>query len=123
MPQFDMILLDEKQVQGVDVLQHTAGSPAREGGRDLSLRTLQDEATRECRAPRCPWRGGQMRQVQQPEHRAAPPSSLIEGTRPLPNLPSRVTPGLPRGPAPERPVGPSESTGDRPRRSAALQPG
>ena len=38
MPQFDMILLTPAQVEGVDVLEHTAGTPAREGGGDETYR-------------------------------------------------------------------------------------
>ena len=38
MPQFDMILLTPAQVQGAEVLEHTAGSPAREGGGDETYR-------------------------------------------------------------------------------------
>ncbi|NNE40300.1 MAG: hypothetical protein HKN14_05210 [Marinicaulis sp.] len=38
MPQFDMILVDEADAKGVDVIEHTAGSPAREGGGDETYR-------------------------------------------------------------------------------------
>ena len=38
MPQFDMILVDPDDIGDAEVLDHTAGSPAREGGGDETYR-------------------------------------------------------------------------------------
>lgn len=38
MPQFDMILVDESDVEGADILKHEPGKPLREGGGDETYR-------------------------------------------------------------------------------------
>lgn len=38
MPQFDMILLTPREAEGANVLEHTAGTPVREGGGDETYR-------------------------------------------------------------------------------------
>jgi len=38
MPQFDMIIISEDDAKGADIIAHTAGSPAREGGGDETYR-------------------------------------------------------------------------------------
>lgn len=38
MAQFDMIVIDENTAQDREIIQHTAGSPAREGGGDETYR-------------------------------------------------------------------------------------
>lgn len=38
MPQFTMILIDEKDVSGAEVSQHVAGAPLREGSGDETYR-------------------------------------------------------------------------------------
>ena len=38
MPQFNMILITPQQASGHEVLEHTAGTPAREGGGDETYR-------------------------------------------------------------------------------------
>ena len=38
MPQFDMIVIDLERAKGVEVEEHTAGKPLREGGGDETYR-------------------------------------------------------------------------------------
>ena len=38
MPQFDMLLVDETDAEGVEVLKHEPGKPLREGGGDETYR-------------------------------------------------------------------------------------
>lgn len=38
MPQFDMILIDAEDAEGVDIHNHKAGAPLREGGGDETYR-------------------------------------------------------------------------------------
>ena len=38
MPQFDMILIDEKAAKGATIETHTAGKPLKEGGGDETYR-------------------------------------------------------------------------------------
>jgi hypothetical protein len=50
MPQFNMILITPEQAAGHEVLEHTAGTPLREGGGDETYRcgTVQDDASGGC---------------------------------------------------------------------------
>jgi predicted Zn finger-like uncharacterized protein len=38
MPQFDMMLIEPGEATDADIIQHTAGKPAREGGGDETYR-------------------------------------------------------------------------------------
>lgn len=38
MPQFDMLLIEETDIEGADVLKHEQGKPLREGGGDETYR-------------------------------------------------------------------------------------
>ncbi len=38
MPQFDMIVIDPKTAEGVEIEEHTAGMPLREGGGEETYR-------------------------------------------------------------------------------------